>query len=60
MKRHHLVLQAITSRDRHLVARQIQDTLTLAQGWVDDARFYSNKMTTISFTLVAPEAYLFS
>lgn len=48
MKRHHLVLQAITSQDRHLVARQIQD-----------ARFYSNKMTTIRFTLVAREVPVF-
>ncbi|OSQ45889.1 hypothetical protein [Thalassospira sp. MCCC 1A01428] len=59
MKRHHLVLQAITSQDRHLVARQIQDALTLTQGWVEDARFYSNKMTTIRFTLVAREVPVF-
>lgn len=43
----------MTSQDRHLVIRQVQDALTLAHGWVDDAHFYSNKMTTIRFTLTA-------
>ncbi|OKH87268.1 hypothetical protein [Thalassospira sp. TSL5-1] len=59
MRRHHLVFQAITSRDRHLVVRQVQDALTLARGWVDDAHFYSNKMTTIRFTLAAGDLPVF-
>ncbi len=59
MRRHRLVFQVITSRDRHLVVRQIQDALTLAHGWVDDAHFYSNKMTTIRFTLTAGDLPVF-
>lgn len=59
MRRQHLAFQAITSKDRHLVGRQIQDALTLAGGWVDDARFYSNKMTTIRFTLIGRDVAVF-
>jgi hypothetical protein len=55
-----LLLQAITSADRHQVVAAVNDSLSARAGWVVDAHFFSNKAATIRFTIprMALQAWL--
>lgn len=48
-----LRLTLMTRRDRHGATDGAADAITAAGGWVDDHHQYSNKMTTLRFTLPA-------
>lgn len=53
MKPKRIMLQAMTTLDRHVATGCIQDAISHSEGWVEDARLYSNKMTTISLVVSA-------
>lgn len=46
-----MLLHAITRRERHAVTTEAMDLIAALGGWVDDARMFSNTMTTIRFHL---------
>ncbi|WP_341894067.1 hypothetical protein [Ferrovibrio terrae] len=51
MKPKPLLLQAVTTADRHQAVTAACDSLATHSGWVVDAHFYSNKAATIRFTI---------
>lgn len=46
-----MLLHAITRRERHAVTTEVMDLIAALGGWVDEARMFSNTMTTIRFHL---------
>lgn len=48
-----LRLATVTRRDRHLATDQVADAVSAAGGWIDGHNQFSNKMTTLRFTLPA-------
>ncbi|AFK57389.1 hypothetical protein [Tistrella mobilis] len=55
MSQRHLFLRlaTVTRRDRHLATDQVADAVGAAGGWIDGHNQFSNKMTTLRFTLPA-------
>lgn len=46
-----VLLQAVTTADRHQAIAAVNDTLSARAGWVVDAHFFSNKAVTIRFSI---------
>jgi hypothetical protein len=53
MKPRPLLLQAVTTTDRHLAVAATNDSLLTCGGWVVDSHFFSNKAATIRLVIPA-------